>query len=410
MSSMLAGAAAVLGTRALALVASLLTTIITARVLGPAGRGEYYFAVAAGALAVQFGTLGLHASNAYLVAQSTTRAAALLANSFWVSLVVGALGALFVIAGGAWSGGSPHAAASLYWIALYVPAGLFFQLATSIILGRGDTRSYNVAQLALAAVTTIAIAAAATMARTPAIFVAAFAGGNLAVAVAVLAFTSSGARSRWNFDAALFREGWSFAAKSFVVSVLGFLVLRTNVFLVQRFRGPEELGFYSVAMQFMDLISLAPASLAAVLFPALVKSQSAWSDTKRHAAIAVGTVGAACLVLAVLVDPVIRLVFGSSFAPARMSVLLLLPAAACSAATTIFSQYLAATGLPVSVIVAWAVSALVGLVSGLFLVPAFGANGASIGLSVACGAALALMAGLSFAHSRRTAVDHLRTA
>jgi O-antigen/teichoic acid export membrane protein len=298
----------------------------------------------------------------------------------------------------------------LYWIALYVPAGLFFQLATSVILGRGDTRSYNIAQLALAALTTIAIAIAATMAQAPAVFVAAFAGGNLVVAVAVLAFMSPGAPARWGFDAALFREGWSFAAKSFVVSVLGFLVLRTNVFLVQRFRGPEELGFYSVAMQFMDLISLAPASLAAVLFPALVKSQSAWSDTKRHAAIAVAAVGAACLALAVLVDPVIRLVFGASFLPARMPVLLLLPAAAFTAATTIFSQYLAATGLPVSVILAWAGSALVGLVSGLLLVPAFGANGASIGLSVACGTALALMAGLSLARSRRPAVDHLRTA
>ncbi|HEX3048420.1 MAG TPA: hypothetical protein VHY08_26970, partial [Bacillota bacterium] len=74
---------------------SLLATIITARFLGPEGRGEFIFITTVGAIIAQFGNFGLHAGNTYLVAQDQKLLGGLLANSFWISLLAGGLAFFF---------------------------------------------------------------------------------------------------------------------------------------------------------------------------------------------------------------------------------------------------------------------------------------------------------------------------
>src|SRR5215469_11623696 len=70
-----------------ALVLGLLVSIAVARSLGPAGRGEYAVAMAIGTLGVQFGNLGLHASNTFQVATDRRHLPVLLANSLATSLL-----------------------------------------------------------------------------------------------------------------------------------------------------------------------------------------------------------------------------------------------------------------------------------------------------------------------------------
>ena len=73
---------------------SLATGVLTARLLGPEGRGEYFLGVTVLTLAAQLATLGLHSSNTYLLSRRSEALPALVANSFWFALTGGALSAL----------------------------------------------------------------------------------------------------------------------------------------------------------------------------------------------------------------------------------------------------------------------------------------------------------------------------
>src|SRR5260370_22178301 len=82
------------GTRVLLIAVGLATTVLVSRVLGPMGRGLFAVAVVIGAIGVQFGNLGLHASNTYYVAKDRDLLPALIGNTLVISFGIGGLGAL----------------------------------------------------------------------------------------------------------------------------------------------------------------------------------------------------------------------------------------------------------------------------------------------------------------------------
>jgi len=85
------------GTRVLVVAVTFATAVVIARELGPTGRGFYAVAATVGAIGVQFGNLGLHASNIYHVAKDRALLPALIGNTLavvFVACVVTALGGI----------------------------------------------------------------------------------------------------------------------------------------------------------------------------------------------------------------------------------------------------------------------------------------------------------------------------
>jgi len=81
------------------------SSILTARFLGPAGRGDYFVVVTFAGMVMQFGNLGLQSSNTYYAARDPRNLGPLLANSLWISMLGG---------GGRCHRGSRHYAADGY--------------------------------------------------------------------------------------------------------------------------------------------------------------------------------------------------------------------------------------------------------------------------------------------------------
>src|SRR2546430_14999637 len=121
------------------LVAGFAASIVTARALGPAGRGEYFFVVALSTIIVQFAHLGLASSNTYLVAKRPSLMGPLIANSVWVSLLAGggvAVVAVAILGFGGWFG------VPIRLLAFGVgpaPASLFYLLGRDLLVGAGRT-------------------------------------------------------------------------------------------------------------------------------------------------------------------------------------------------------------------------------------------------------------------------------
>lgn len=385
-------------------------TVYLARLLGPEGQGQYAFAMTLAATITQFANLGLHAGNTYLIAQNRERLPALLANSAWISLGLGSVaGSVIFVIGQAfgWVEGSP------LWLAalggLLVASRLFFSLGGSLLAGLGRVRALNFAELLNYGLTVVLLIVVGSLGGgIPALMAATLAGWAIAaVTMFLLLMTTGGASLRP--DRTVFLVGWRYAAKAYAMSLLGFLVLRTSVFLIDSFHGDAEVGQYSVAAQLFDFLNLLPASLALVLLPRLVQdAESRWKTTLKSVGIIGGVMVVACVGAAVCAGPALELLFGNRYAAAGPILLAMIPAAFFCSLTTVASQYLAAAGYPKELFLVWGTAWIGTLGLGCALIPQHGGFGAAATLSIVYAATFLLSLGLVYVieQRRRNSMTH----
>lgn len=376
------------GTRLLLIAVSLVTGVIVTRTLGPEGRGFYATAVAVGAIGVQFGNLGLHASNTYYVAQDRSRLAALFGNSLLVSLGVGGFvvalaGCLFAV----WPQLAPLHGPLLTLALLWIPLGLAYLLLQNLLLGIQEVRAYNTTELGTRLLTVGLLAlviwgGAVTPERVFAVSLIA-----MVVGIALVGWRLRGQvaeRVRWSWK--LFRQGVRYGFKAYLAAFFAYLVLRVDLLMVKQMLGAEQAGYYSLAANMAELVGLLPVSIGALLFPKLaaMPDETVRWRYARKTALVVGALMVGLVVVAVLfVRPVVSLLYGTAFLPAAPAFVWLAPAIVTLAVNTIFMNYFAAGGMPPVTVVSPGLAAMVNIALNWWLLPQLGIVGASLSSVVA---------------------------
>jgi antigen flippase len=383
-----------LATRLALVAAGLLTSIITARYLGPDGRGQFFFWTTVAALVVQFGNGGLQASNAYLLTRRGADAGVLSANSLLVSLVAGLL--LGVLALAVLGLGNPDrqvVGARAAAVLMLAVSGLYIMLGSNLLVALGRVGEFNRVELVVRYGAVLVLLATAWAWRQV---------DSLLVALGLVSLASC-AFVLWRLQqvaplgrpsTTVLREGIGYGLRAYLAAGLGMLVARSNAFLLEPRVDAAEYGTWSIAMQFFDVMNLIPASVALVLLPRILRAERP-HDMLGPQMLLVGgllTVVAAGFVL--VGAPVIEFLYGAAFVPAYDHLLWGLPGLLGLGLTAILSQYLAAKGLPWSLVWVWLVVAL--LQGGLAwtLIPHHGVDGAMLSLSIAYLLGLGLIAAL----------------
>jgi len=383
-------------------VFGLATSIVTARFLGQTGRGDYFFMITLAALIVQFANLGLPASNTYFAARDPHKTPQLLANTLWISLVVGGgIGAglaLFAHAAGMLQDTPDR---YLWLAAALAPPTLFYMLATAILVGRGQIRSFNALEFGVRAVLLPVLVLAGLIGIGAPGFVAlsvvVWAAGGVAAAVLVGRY----AELRLKPNLELLRVGFRYSTKAYLITLLAFVALRGNIFLLRREFGPADLGLYSIAVQIADVLTILPQAVGMILLPHLVRDASArWERTLRAALWVAAIMVVICVLTALFAGPVIDLLYGENFAPSTRVLQIMLPSVFSLAVAGVLSQYLAAIGLPRPLLGVWIGGVALILALSFALIPEHGAAGAAAALSIGNTCVLAAIAVTAFAYRR----------
>ena len=395
-----------LSTRAVIISAGVISSILTARVLGVAGRGEYFYIMTLASLVVQFGHFGLVSSNTYTLAKDHTLLARLAANSIWVSLIAGTFTAsvvLLLVSG--WNVTKleeTHA----WLLPVMGPAMLYSLLASNLLIGLARIRQYNLFQIVSAFFQLTTIGMAAWMSWGVAGFLTAIALTSAVAALALMWFLARLHSFRWGFDWELFGSQLGYAGKAYIVTLFGYGVSRVGVLFLEHYAGKSEIGIYSVALQLADALVIIPSTTALVLFPNLVKS-----DIQDQYACALSVAWrtglimlALCFSIGVAAYWLIPMLFGDAFAPAVYVLWWMLPGVPALSITTIISQYLAAQGMPWGIILAWIAGLLLLVVSCQQLVPQWGARGTAMGLSLTYVLLACILFTFAYTHHRRASV------
>lgn len=380
--------------RLVVLAVGLLTSVITARALGPDGRGKYFAVVTLAGVIAQVGNLGVSSSNTYIAAREPAVSWGLLVNGLWICVLTGVVTSVgLAVFDAGWAARFEVDVGLLWPVALLGPAVLGFTYASSILAANLKFGTLNLWQVINAVLAMLVLSACAYFGTTVQAFVLAT---TFAALVAMVGASMSIARRQGEtcvFSAPLFRRSVGFAARAYLALLFGYLLQRVAVGFLAAYARPEDLGHYSVASQIYDVLIIAPSSIGLVLFPTLLKQDVGRRETTIKAlGVTMMLILAACSLLAWVGDWVIPAVFGRDFAPSYAVMLWLLPAALLISAVTVLSQYIVSSGFPSVLVLVWAAGLVACAAVSAPLIARHGAVGAavsqSIGAAVVCGGVL----------------------
>lgn len=385
--------------RVLLIAAGLISSIITARLLGPEGRGVYFYWTTLVALVIQFGNLGLHSSNAYYLAKEHVRLSILAANSFWVA-VIGGVFLDGLLTGALWLQGQDLQIKWLFLLPAYlmIPAGLYFLLGTNLLVALGRIGEYNGFELINRYIGLSAIIIAAWWWRTPESLLI---GMSIAAVMMCLPlYCRMQMLDKGNRPSlSMIRFGFSYALRAYLATGIGFMVLRLNAFLLERYADAATLGTWSIAAQLLDVINVIPGTVALVLLPRILRNNDPYAMMRSQLRLVGCVLLLLCVLAAWLGHDLIFMVYGERFAGAYVMLLWGLPGAFGLGLISIHSQYLAAAGIPIALIWIWIGGLAVEAGFSVCLIPAYGGAGAMAALSVTYIVVLCLVQWLATYHN-----------
>lgn len=375
-------------TRIFMVFLGLTTGVIVARALGPTGRGTYFVALTVGSILAQFGNFGLHASNTYFVSKDAGLLRRLTGNSLAIGAAfTGLVGVVGLVLSATAPDILPVHGALIPLIVVWVGLSVVYMLMQSLALGIGEVRSYNVVEIAHGVLGLALIGAVIVFGVIDPENI--FAAGVIAMALGtgwIYWRVQRRCGGRPQPSSSLFRETFRYGVKAYAAAFAAFVVIRSDILVIDYLLGAEQTGYYSIAASLVDKLQILPITIGTLLFPRLSAVEERglqWSMARR---VAIGTfwlVLATCGAAALLATPAIRILFGSEFLPSVDSFYLLLPGTVALATNVILMNYLSATGLPPIVVIAPSIAALLNIALNLIMVPRFGIEGAAVSSSIA---------------------------
>ncbi|HEX8064963.1 MAG TPA: oligosaccharide flippase family protein [Thermoleophilaceae bacterium] len=367
-------------------------TVIVARQLGPDGQGAFAVAYSLTLMMVQVGGLGLTTANPYFVAQDASRRAHVVANTLWLSLV---LGAVLAGAGAALKVGVPSVVEGLGWTELGitlagVPAALAGPFLQSVLLGEGRMRAYNAVELGQNVVLVAALVAGfAALDMGTAGALAALSGSRYLGAAGFLWVLARPGRPPMRPALGLAGEMLRFGFRAYVAILMTFVVVRLDLLLVNAYQGNGEAGLYSIAAAIADGMYLLPTVVGLNLFARIARGGETQTTAEVFRSVAV-LYGLLCLVAVPIGIVGIPLVFGERYDDTVPLFMWLLPGIYALGMLTILAQHFAGRGFPLEAVLVWFPGIALNVAINVIWIPREGTYIAPLSSSISYGLLLAL--------------------
>jgi O-antigen/teichoic acid export membrane protein len=313
-----AAAATTYGTQLFAAALSFFSVLIVSRALGPSGRGDVAFLITVAVLSSNFALLGVQEANANFAASDPGRRPALATNSLALSALTGGTCAgLLAILMAAIPSFGPDVSAWLIALALGSIAVIVLQTQLQfLIAAEYGFGSYNLSLLIppLVNVTVNGFLAAIGQLGVASAYVTWVSGQALATLL-VLWIVGRRLAGFGRPDAGLARRALGFGFKAHLARLMMFANYRVDQWFVGALSGARELGLYSIAVAWSEVLFYLPTALVVVQRPYLVRASA--EDAARRAAL---VFRAAIVLTAVLTVGVLlaapflcETIFGSEF-------------------------------------------------------------------------------------------------
>lgn len=361
--------------------------MITARILGPIGKGQLVLALLIPSLATTFGRMGIgHAINFY---SSKTDRGLLVFNSTFLGAIIGSI-LIVVMSLFVWVFKVRFFAdlsnELLFIVVLCIPVYLFNNITYSLIQGMYHIPLYNRLN-ALQAVSNVVLLLLIVY-----IFQTGVTGAVLVniismsiVVLISLIFLLKLVRPIDAFlNCSIIGNLLKFGSKSHIGNILKDLSYRGDILIISYFLTPASVGYYVVAVTFSEILWKFPDAISTILLPkvAAMTPDSANIFTPKACRIIFFSAIITCLTIFFLGKYIIIGLFGKEFEPSALALTYLLPGVLALSVWKILANDLIGQGYPTLYSITSGAALVTMVIIDIVFVPSMGIIGASIGSSV----------------------------
>jgi O-antigen/teichoic acid export membrane protein len=363
------------------------TGVLTARLLGPAGRGELAAMTLWPLFVASVTTLGVPSSLIYYLRHHPEERNRLVANGFAISAVLGVVAGLLTVFILPWwlhqySQQVIHAAR---WFLLAVPIGSVTLAGRAVLEASHDFSASNAIQLLTPFATLIGLVFYLGIHR----FDPYTAGlAYILASIPTLLFMIIRVRRLcvmvWDIQKSVIQKIFGYGIRSYGIDLLGTLALQVDQVLVVSLLSPSAMGSYVVVLSMTRTLNLFQNSVVMVLFP-----KAAGQSVRDVVAVtgesvrASGLMTAACGIPVCMAGPIVlRFFYGNEYVSAVGALRILVLEVILSGTTYVLAQAFMALNRPGVVTILQAIGLSLSIPMMLVLIPRYGIYGAAVSLLI----------------------------
>lgn len=377
-------------TRLFTLAISLISSVIIARLLGPAGKGILSLVILVPSFIALIASLGIEISNVYYVAQKKYSLQDIIGNSVFTTVSIGIpVGFLLwflapFISSFFLKGTNPL---FLKIAVIMIPLTLLSAYWKGILRGEQRFKNYNLTSLCGSGFLMLFIVLLVLILRLGVI--GAIIGNLLSVlGAAAISWVFVRERKDYRFLPILHKEMFfdsiKFGMKGRLANILQFFNYRFDIFIVNWFLGVENVGYYVLAASISGLIWYIPDSIGTVLYPKTASStlEEANLFTPRVCRNSIFLISLAACGLFAFSGVLISAVFGKVFLPSVKPLQILLPGIVMLSLWKVLAADLIGRGMPEYYSYAAGISLISTVFLDFILIPKMGIIGAALASTI----------------------------
>lgn len=361
------------------------TGILTARTLGPVGRGELAAMILWPLFVASITTLGVPSSLIYYLRHCKEEREKLIANGFALAAVMGVFAAAICSIILPWwlHEYSPAVVRAAEWFLITVPICSVTLAGRAVLEAAHDFSASNAIQTLTPLATLLGLLGCLVMHRiNPYSAAIAYIAASIPAFCFMIMRTRRAGAGRFHFQTVAIKRLLGYGIRSYGIDVLGTLALQIDQVLVISLLSPAAMGSYVVVLSLSRMLNLFQNSVVMVLFPKAAGRSK--EDVVRMTGDAVrvsGLVTAVCGVFVCIAGPVLlRLLYGQEFVEAVGALRILVVEAILSGMVFVLAQAFMALDSPGVVTILQAVGLSLSVPMMLLLIPRYGIYGAAVSL------------------------------
>ncbi len=366
-----------------------LIAIVTARTLGPVGRGIFSFLDNLIAISILFGNFGLGLANVYFLGKKKYSTQVIFWNSLFFGLFLGVTTSIIILAiESIFPSAFQNIPIKFIWlISLALPLFIATNIIWYILLGLGRIFTYNLTQIIV---------------RTSFFFlltISLLISPLIKMSVIILAFSSviwfislvPFFRKYIHFlkptiSLSVLKDSIRFGFISQLGTVFQFFIPRIGIFLINLLLYPAMVGFYSIALVVSETLNYSSYSLSTVLLPKTSGAEIQDSDPERlvqkSCRLNLFFVSLVGIIIIIFSPIIIKILFGIEFLESVNALRVLILGSIFGSCAWVLGSYILGRGFPRYFMTIFLVSFSAVVILNLIFVPIFGILGSAIAVLI----------------------------
>lgn len=308
---------------------SLVSSVYIARILEPAGKGELAIVTTIFGVGIQLGNLGIHSANTYYTSKNKREMGKCVGNSIIIVSIVSVVCFIIYCVLFLCQDILKISHFLLTIAFLLIPINLFNMLLENHFLAGEEIYKYNLVSI-IENVSPFILLLLASFVVAPNVNVVVFTMLMGALCVVVCGFLllkrtfSLKVKISWDY----FTHVMPFGIKSYISCLMAYLVLKSDIFMLNYYVDQTQIGLYSLASNLGEMFFLISSSVSLILFPKLsiIKERNEKNNfIKKVCRIMVPLMIVSVIVVFVVADYAVVLLYGIAYRKSAELLRILLP-------------------------------------------------------------------------------------